>query len=179
LWTSWEQPEELAAFADCDGDGTVDAGDVNAIIQNWGAKQGQAVAPDSDRVTVCHELLRAIDENAQAPGMAAVRAVVTDYLRRLLGIPAEFHLDRNRPNPFRDSTKWVVSSPVPTSIQLEVFDPSGKLIWRILLPNLAAGTTPVIWGGEDLRGKRVPSGVYYYRLAAESYHAAGKAVLIR
>ncbi len=64
LSTSWAGPDDQADYADCDGDGVVDAGDILAVIQNWGARIGQP-PPDTDRRAVCEELLVELDQNAE------------------------------------------------------------------------------------------------------------------
>jgi len=73
----------------------------------------------------------------------------------------------------------MLSAPEPTTAQFQVFDAGGRLIWRVLLPQLSEGTTPIVWGGDDLQGTRSASGVYYYKLDAGGFHAKGKTVIVR
>jgi hypothetical protein len=176
---AWDNPNEDAAYADCDGDGTVGAGDVLGIIQNWHARPGQSESPPVDRVATCEAILRAIDENAHAPGMASLRTAVVNYLQEEQGGPLESCLEPSRPNPFRDTATWMLTVPGPTSARLAVFDLSGKLVWRILMPSLTIGTTPIAWNGTNLQGSRVATGIYYYKLAAGGYHASGELMLVR
>ncbi len=175
----WPQPYESACYADCDGDGTVDAHDVQAIIQNWGRRKGQPTSPAIDQPSICLELLRALDENAGAPGMAAARGAVIEILERALGHPLQLQLQPNQPNPFHGATSWTLTVPGSVSAGLAVFDLCGRLVWSASLPNLTAGITAITWNGADLKGRRVPTGLYFYRFTSGSYHASGRMMRVQ
>jgi len=50
--------------------------------------------------------------------------------------------------------------------RLAVFDVGGRVVWQRALGTFAPGTHAVIWDGRDLRGARVPAGVYFARLVS-------------
>ncbi len=178
LVNPWASPNEAACYADCNGDGVVDQRDIVAIIQNWKDRAGLP-ALQMDRTSVCLEILQFIDENSQAPGMAAVRSAVVDYMSKVLGHPLAYRLERNVPNPFRTATSWMLTVPRPTEARFAVYDPAGKLVWSAVLPNLPAGTTAITWTGLNHRGLKAPAGVYYYRLTAGAFRASGRVLLAR
>ena len=80
------------------------------------------------------------------------------------GLPESFTVHGNYPNPFQKSTRLVVDLPWPATLNLEVFDVIGR---RVLSPppvDLAAG-----WGlSIRLEGATLPSGLYMYRIQANS-----------
>ncbi len=178
LSTRWPAPDEWAEYADCDGDGTVGAGDVLAVIQNWGARVGQP-PPETDRRAVCEELLAELDQMPSAGSTSAIRNVVLDYLRKLPGQPTAFHLEPNQPNPFGAETAWVLTEPTPAPADLAIYDAGGRLVWRTSVPHPPVGASEIHWDGVDLLGRLVPAGSYCYRLTAGSYRANGRAMVIR
>ncbi len=174
----WSAPNERAEYADCDGGGVVDAGDVLAVIQNWGARVGQP-PPETDKRAVCEELLVALDQMPGTGGTNAIRNVVLDYLRKLPGQPAEFRVDPNRPNPFRGETAWVLTEPTPAPADLAIYDAGGRLVWRTSVSHPPVGASEIHWEGVDLLGRLVPAGSYYYRFTVGSYRANGRSTVIR
>ena len=178
LMEAWPHPNENAAYADCNGDGTVDASDVTAIIENWHGRRGQPTAGSTDRPVACREILRTIDGQALSAALTKVRSAVVEYMTAM-DDPPQLQLGANAPNPFRSSTTWSVSVQDPTPVRLEIFDPGGRLLWHATYPELAVGTTTLLWNGTDLRGRRVSTGAYEYKLTVGSRRTSGKAILIR
>ena len=79
-------------------------------------------------------------------------------------LPESFMVHGNYPNPFRESTRLVVDLPWSATLNVEVFDVVGR---RVLSPppiDLPAG-----WGQSiRLEGATLPSGLYLYRIRANS-----------
>ncbi len=73
-------------------------------------------------------------------------------------------LEQNEPNPFRPATTIAYAVPRNGSVQLSVFDVTGRLVRRLVGQVQAAGRYQVIWDGRDTAGRRAASGVYFYRL---------------
>ena len=51
-------------------------------------------------------------------------------------------------------------------MRLRIFDSRGRLVTVLAERRLPAGLHSVDWSGADARGRRVPAGVYFYRLDA-------------
>jgi hypothetical protein len=65
------------------------------------------------------------------------------------------------PNPFRGSVLVTLQLGVPTDNVLEVFDPRGRLVRR-LLPSFYRGAHAVfMWNGSGPTGRRLADGIYY------------------
>ena len=79
-------------------------------------------------------------------------------------LPESFLVHGNYPNPFQESTQLVVDLPWSATLNVEVFDVTGR---RVLSPppvNLTAGWSRSI----RLEGAALPSGLYLYRIRANS-----------
>ena len=95
-------------------------------------------------------------------------------------IPEAFALHQNTPNPITGST--TIRYDVPTAaghIKLRVFDASGRLVRTLLDGEGTTGRNGIFWDGTDERGRRVASGVYYYRLETEHRVMIRKTVVLR
>ena len=80
------------------------------------------------------------------------------------GLPESFMVHGNYPNPFRESTRLVVDLPWSATVKVEVFDVVGR---RVLSPppiDLTAGRSRSI----RIEGTTLPSGLYLYRIRADS-----------
>jgi len=70
------------------------------------------------------------------------------------------------PNPSRGASRFAFSLAGRTNVWLALYDPSGRLVRRLVDARLDAGPHVAAWDGADERGRRVPPGVYLYELAA-------------
>ena len=81
--------------------------------------------------------------------------------------PVGVVLDAASPNPFNPQTTLRFHIPDGTrSAELTVHDVSGRVVKRLDV-NAAAGWQQSVWTGRDEAGERVPSGVYFARLATD------------
>jgi len=97
------------------------------------------------------------------------------------GLPRAFSLAQNMPNPFNPSTTITFTVPVGTSerVFLEVFDLRGKLVRTLVERAMGSGLHSVFWHGDDNSGRRVGSGIYFYRLRAGKFSRTRKMVLLK
>jgi len=95
-------------------------------------------------------------------------------------LPTQFALHANVPNPFNPIT--TISYDIPSGgadVNISVFDISGRLVRELLHEHRLAGVSSVRWNGEDDRGARVASGVYFYRMRAGDFVETKKMVLLK
>ncbi|MBU0472598.1 MAG: T9SS type A sorting domain-containing protein [Bacteroidetes bacterium] len=78
-------------------------------------------------------------------------------------IPSNFDLSQNYPNPFNPSTKISFSLPSASKVKLQVFNTLGEVISTLVNETRNAGIHTVDWNASNLA-----SGVYLYRIQAES-----------
>jgi hypothetical protein len=84
---------------------------------------------------------------------------------------------QNNPNPFTNRTRIsFATNGVPKSIsKLLVYDVGGRLVRSIPVKPLA---THVTWNGNDDAGKKVHSGIYFYRVKSNSVIGESKKMLL-
>jgi hypothetical protein len=106
-----------------------------------------------------------------------------------------FTLFQNYPNPFNPSTvvRYTVgglkrtaadggrptadNSFTPTT--LKIYNILGQKVRTLVDEPKRSGSYEVIWDGKDDKGKDVASGIYFYRLTADSYQETKKMVLMK
>ena len=89
-------------------------------------------------------------------------------------VPTGFQLMQNYPNPFNPTTKIRFALPVSGFASLKVYDATGKEVATLVSQNLTAGTFEY-----ELKGNNLPSGVYFYKLAAGNFVQTKKMVLVK
>ena len=71
------------------------------------------------------------------------------------------------PNPFNPRTTIAFEVPREMAVSLRVYDVAGRMVAELLSDEVARqGRNEVTWQGEDLEGRPVSAGVYFYRLEA-------------
>ncbi len=94
-------------------------------------------------------------------------------------VPHAFELQRNYPNPFNPETTIGFSLSQDSYVRLVVFNVLGQEINVLVNDKLNKGDHLAIWDGRNKYGFPVASGVYLYRLEADSLAETRKMVLIR
>ncbi|MGQ9708541.1 MAG: T9SS type A sorting domain-containing protein, partial [bacterium] len=84
-----------------------------------------------------------------------------------------------RPNPFTGRTVLTVAMEQPGTIDLQVFDNTGRLVRNVARQRAVITGSDFIWDGRDDAGTAVARGVYFYRVKSSDCEAWGKVVLTR
>jgi hypothetical protein len=84
------------------------------------------------------------------------------------GIPTEFSLKQNFPNPFNPTTIIQFSVPEAADVTLTVHNMLGQEVARLVDDRRNAGSFNVGWDGTNKTGMPVASGTYFYRMVAKS-----------
>ncbi|MFK7847632.1 MAG: T9SS type A sorting domain-containing protein [Rhodothermales bacterium] len=90
------------------------------------------------------------------------------------GVPTEFALKDNYPNPFNPATTISFDVPETMAIQLQIFDIQGRLIETLVNESLAPGRYERQW-----KAQNVASGMYMYRLTAGDFVETRPMVLLK
>jgi len=90
-----------------------------------------------------------------------------------------FRLDTAWANPAREATSLYFALDRGGPAALEIFDASGRRVRSLLREPLPAGGHVVVFDGRDEAGTRLPSGVYFCRLASGGREAGRKFLLAR
>ena len=92
---------------------------------------------------------------------------------------ATFKLEQNVPNPFNPTTTINFAIATAGLVELVVYDVAGRRIATLLRRAMPAGRASVTWNGRNDKGAQVPTGVYFYRLAAGSKVETKKMLLLK
>ena len=105
-----------------------------------------------------------------SPGWADASTAVEG----LLSLPGSFALEQNYPNPFNAGTLIRFSLAIQTQVSLKVYDLLGQHVTTILHREMAAGNHRITW-----RPDHLASGIYLYRLEADSFGSTRKLLLLQ
>lgn len=89
-------------------------------------------------------------------------------------VPEGYEISQNFPNPFNPSTKIRFSIPRATTVQLTVYDVSGKLIEQLVNSAVPAGEYEV-----SVTTNGLTSGIYFYTLRTEEFIETKRMVLVK
>ncbi len=126
-----------------------------------------------------------IDQIAASGGLAQeLLAEAYDQLglNKSSYLPKAFFLAQNYPNPFNPSTTISYSIPEDNgqvAVRLNVFNIRGQLVRTLVDKSQGPGTYNVNWDGADNRGRRISSGVYFYRIVADTFVSTRKMVVLK
>jgi hypothetical protein len=94
-------------------------------------------------------------------------------------LPFAFTLAQNYPNPFNPETEIRFELPEDAHVVLKIFNTLGQEVRALVDAQYEAGYHGVRWDGKDENGHTVSSGVYLYKLEAESFAQVKKMCLVR
>ena len=89
-----------------------------------------------------------------------------------------FLLHQNHPNPFNPSTTIRYDLTATTRVTLDVLDVTGRLVATLVDGVQSPGPHQAVWDGLGFGGRRVSSGVYFYRLRTPEFSQSAKMTLV-
>jgi predicted outer membrane repeat protein len=95
------------------------------------------------------------------------------------GLPTEFALHENYPNPFNPSTTLRFDLPEVSNITLTIFNMLGQKIRTYDMQSAAAGYHTLKWNATNDYGDPVGAGVYLYQLQTKDFVKTRKMVLLK
>jgi photosystem II stability/assembly factor-like uncharacterized protein len=90
------------------------------------------------------------------------------------GIPKNFKLYQNFPNPFNPITKIQFDVKKKAFITLNIYDINGKLVENLVSEELSAGKYRINWNAE-----RFSSGIFFCKFIAQDYLETQKLILLK
>jgi|SaaInl7_200m_RNA_FD_contig_91_369689_length_10527_multi_11_in_0_out_0_3 hypothetical protein len=96
-------------------------------------------------------------------------------------LPKAFALSQNYPNPFNPSTTIAYDVPEGDNVQvqLNVYNMRGQLVKTLVNDAKGEGSYQVQWDGSDNYGRRVSSGIFFYRIKAGEFSKTRKMVILK
>jgi hypothetical protein len=95
-----------------------------------------------------------------------------------LAVPVRLDLSAARPNPFVGQTRFTVTLSAPATLEVGVYDLQGRLVASLHRGPAAAGELEFTWDRRRDAGGLAPSGVYFYRAAADGDPVTRKLVVM-
>ena len=89
-------------------------------------------------------------------------------------IPKSYSLGQNFPNPFNPSTNIKFNIPKAGHVKLAVYDVLGNQVELLVNNEMAAGSFST-----DFNASSLATGVYFYRLEANSFSETKKMILTK
>jgi len=88
-------------------------------------------------------------------------------------------LEQNVPNPFNPVTEIRYTVGREAYATLAIYDVQGRLLRTLVSGTQPADRYRAVWDGRDEHGRRMPSGIYLYKLTTEDLKQTRKLVLVR
>jgi len=95
------------------------------------------------------------------------------------GVPVEFALHENYPNPFNPTTTLRFDLPEVSDITLIIYNMLGQRVRTFNMNDTPAGFHSIKWNATNDYGEQVGAGVYLYQLRANHYLETRKMVLLK
>jgi len=105
--------------------------------------------------------------------------IVTSISELEIDVPYSFALHNNYPNPFNPETSISFNIPATSFVSLKIYNITGKLVKTLVNENLLSGSYQIKWDGTNIKGQKVGSGVYIYKIKAGNFTDAKKMLLIK
>jgi len=93
---------------------------------------------------------------------------------KINGIPSEYRLSQNFPNPFNPSTSINYSIVKEGNVNITVYNSLGKEVEVLVDSYKGAGNYSVRFSDNDLS-----SGIYYYKITANDFTQTKKMILLK
>ena len=95
------------------------------------------------------------------------------------GIPNEFALHENYPNPFNPSTQIRFDLPEMSNVNLTIYNMLGQKVKTYIMQTAPAGYHSLTWNATNDLGVPVSAGVYLYQLQTDGFNKTKKMVLLK
>jgi hypothetical protein len=95
------------------------------------------------------------------------------------GVPVEFALHENYPNPFNPTTALRFDLPEVSDVTLTIYNMLGQKVRTFDYQNTSAGYHSVKWNATNDYGDPVGAGVYLYQLQTKDFVKTRKMVLLK
>lgn len=90
------------------------------------------------------------------------------------GLPTEYRLYQNFPNPFNPSTTIKFSIPEPNQVILKIYDIVGSEVTTLLNQQMETGNYSITFNSPQLA-----SGIYFYRMISGNFITVKKMMMLK
>jgi flagellar hook assembly protein FlgD len=93
-------------------------------------------------------------------------------------LPTSYGLSQNYPNPFNATTQISFSMVDNGRVGLKIYNIAGQLV-KEYDQFMSAGYRSITWDGTNVKGDKVASGVYFYKLDVNGFSEIKKMTLLK
>ncbi len=93
---------------------------------------------------------------------------ITLSVNNAAAVPTDYALQQNFPNPFNPATTINYQLPKNSKVSVSIYNLLGQLVITLINNEQSAGYYSIKWNGSDAFNRTVSSGVYIYKIIAES-----------
>ena len=94
-------------------------------------------------------------------------------------LPEKIALYQNYPNPFNMNTLISFDLTTSSAVNLSIYNVLGQMVKELYTGQLEPGSHQFTWDGTGANDDNVTSGIYFYRLQAESFDKTKKMLLVK
>jgi len=95
------------------------------------------------------------------------------------GVPTDFALHENYPNPFNPSTNLRFDLPDVSDVNIVIYNMVGQKIRSFRMNGMSAGYHSLTWNATNDYGDQVSAGVYFYQLQTKEFVKTRKMILLK
>ena len=95
------------------------------------------------------------------------------------GLPTEFALHENYPNPFNPSTTLRFDLPQSSDVNLTIYNMLGQKVKSFDMRGIQAGKHTLKWNATNDFGEKVGTGVYLYQLQTKDFMKTRKMIFMK
>ena len=86
---------------------------------------------------------------------------------------------QNKPNPFNPITLISYYLPYNQKVNLTIYDTRGNAIITLIDKKEDKGINSLQWNAKNHLGKRVPTGIYFYKIVTEQFSESNKMIFLK
>ncbi len=95
------------------------------------------------------------------------------------GLPSEFVIEKAYPNPFNPTTRIRYGVSTPSSVNVAIYDMTGRLVSNYKIGNKEPGWHEFTWQGNDSHGQQVSTGMYLVTMRAGEHFQKQKVTFLK
>jgi len=115
-----------------------------------------------------------------SPDCVIVNAsVVVSLIEEYCSVPKSYALFQNYPNPFNPSTSIKFQVPQNGRVIIKVYNILGEKIIKLVDDSFSGGNYITTWDGQNYLGKKVNTGIYFYRMESKDFVDIKKCLFVK
>jgi hypothetical protein len=96
-----------------------------------------------------------------------------------VNLPEQFRLYQNNPNPFNSYTTIEFSLPMRSSVDISIYNVTGKKVLDLVNREFSSGVHRVVWDGRSESKQEESTGIYFCRFQAGGHVQTKKMLLLK